>query len=242
MTASSDVPVIAIDGPGGAGKGTVARAVASRLGWQLLDSGALYRLVALAALRAGLPLDDTDRLAELARGLAVEFDTAAGAERILLAGEDVTEAIRDERCGRVASRVAAIPAVRAALVDRQRAFRRPPGLVADGRDMGTVVFPDAGLKVFLTASVEERARRRYKQLKEKGIDVSLPALSRELADRDRRDSEREVAPLRPSPDARVLDTTQMTIDAVVARILEWAAAVYPAVTGCGTGSEGSPPA
>ncbi|RMF98618.1 MAG: (d)CMP kinase [Gammaproteobacteria bacterium] len=232
-------PVIAIDGPGGAGKGTASRLVAGRLGWHLLDSGALYRLVALAALRAGVPLDDPGRLAALARGLDIEFLTAD--DRVLLAGEDVTAAIRDEACSQAASQVAAIPAVRSALAERQRAFRRPPGLVADGRDMGTVIFPDAGLKVFLTASVEERARRRYKQLKEKGIDVSLPALSRELAERDRRDAEREVAPLRPSPDARVLDTTQMTIDAVVARILEWAATAYPAAAGTGTGGDGTRP-
>jgi CMP/dCMP kinase len=187
----SPVPVLAVDGPGGAGKGTLCRRAADRLGWHLLDSGALYRLVALAAADAGTELHDEHGLAALARDLPARF---AG-ERVFLGDRDVTDAIRSENCGNRASRVAALPGVRTALVGLQRSFRRPPGLVADGRDMGTVIFPDAELKVFLTASAEERAMRRYKQLKEKGFDVNLARLSAEVAHRDRRDAERAVAPL-----------------------------------------------
>ncbi len=216
------VPVLAIDGPSGSGKGTIARQVASRLGWQLLDSGALYRLVALAAGRQGVALDDESALAEVARNLKVWFASAAdGSERIELDGDDVTRSIRSEECGANASQVAALPMVRAALLERQRAFRELPGLVADGRDMGTQVFPDATLKVFLTASAEERARRRHKQLKDKGIDVSLAALSRDIEDRDRRDSERKVAPLRPAEDARLLDSSGLSIEAVTQTVLDW---------------------
>jgi CMP/dCMP kinase len=212
----SAAPVLAVDGPGGAGKGTLCRKVAERLGWQLLDSGALYRLVAVAAAASDTPLDDELRLAGLARDLPARF---AG-ERVFLGAEDVTEAIRSEACGDRASRVAALPGVRTALVGLQRSFRRPPGLVADGRDMGTVIFPDAELKVFLTASAEERAMRRYNQLKEKGFDVNLRGLSEEVAARDRRDAERAVAPLRPAPDACVIDSTELRIDEVVERVLE----------------------
>ncbi|RMD78000.1 MAG: (d)CMP kinase [Gammaproteobacteria bacterium] len=215
------VPVIAIDGPSGSGKGTVSRLVARRLGWHLLDSGALYRLVGLAALRRGLPLDDAEALGRLARELPAAFreDPASGELRVLLEGEDVTEALRGEGCAAAASRVAALPPVREALLERQRAFRRPPGLVADGRDMGTVVFPDAPLKVFLTASREARALRRYKQLKEQGADVRLGAILEELAERDARDSTRSISPLRPAPDAVTVDTTGLSVEQVVERVL-----------------------
>jgi len=212
----SRAPVLAVDGPGGAGKGTLCRRIAERLGWHLLDSGALYRLVAAAAARAGTDLEDEAGLAGLARDLPVRFS----GEKVWLGEEDVSEEIRTEACGNRASKVAALPGVRTALVGLQREFRRPPGLVADGRDMGTVIFPDAELKVFLTASAEERARRRYKQLKEKGFDVNLAGLSAEVAARDRRDAERAVAPLRPAPDAVVVDSTTLDIDAVVACVLE----------------------
>src|SRR5690606_5547558 len=180
-----------------------------------------YRLVALDAARSGVPLDDAARLAELAAGLDVEFGDPDGTERVLLRGADVTAEIRSEAAGAGASRVAALPAVRQALLERQRAFARPPGLVADGRDMGTVVFPEAALKVFLTASAEERAARRYKQLKDKGIDVSLPDLSSDIAQRDQRDANRQVAPLRPADDARLLDSTSLTPEEVLERILRW---------------------
>lgn len=222
MTASA--PVIAIDGPSGSGKGTVARRVADALGYHLLDSGALYRLTALAALRKGIPLDDADAVAAVARDLDIRFDSDNdGFERIWLADEDVTFEVRKESTGAGASTVAAIPAVRAALLERQRAFQRPPGLVADGRDMGTQVFPSAALKIFLTASPEERAQRRHKQLKDKGLDVSLAALSRDIEVRDRRDSERSVAPLTPAPDARILDSSGMSIKAVTKAVLDWVA-------------------
>ncbi len=213
--------VITIDGPSGSGKGTVARAVAQRLGWALLDSGALYRLVALAGHQAGIDLGDAQRLAELALGLDIHFGSSeASEERIWLAGEDVTAAIRSEAAGNDASKVAALPAVRAALLDRQRRFAVAPGLVADGRDMGTVVFPSAKLKIFLTASAEERAVRRYKQLKEKGVTANLAALSLEIAERDRRDTTRAVSPLVASADAVLLDTTGLPVAAVVERVLE----------------------
>ncbi len=223
MSARSQVPVIAIDGPSGSGKGTIARLVASRLGWHLLDSGALYRLVALAATRNGLPLDDAEKLAEVASNLEVHFDSDnSGGEQIWLSGSIVTDDVRTEECGKGASTVAPLQPVRTALLTVQRGFRRMPGLVADGRDMGTHVFPDAGLKVYLTASAGERAKRRHKQLKGKGIDVSLAALSRDIEDRDRRDSERSVAPLRPAEDARILDSSGQTIEAVTRTVLDWA--------------------
>ena len=213
-------PIVTIDGPSGSGKGTISRAVAFRVGWHFLDSGALYRLVALAGLKRGLKPDDVQGHARLAASLDVRFDiTPDGGERVLLDGEVVTDAIRSEVAGQGASRVAAWPNVRSALLDRQRAFARPPGLVADGRDMGTVVFPEADLKIFLTASPEERALRRYKQLKDKGSDVSLAALSREITERDLRDSTRTVAPLKPAPDAEVIDSTGLTIEQVVDRVL-----------------------
>ncbi|MDJ0814414.1 MAG: (d)CMP kinase [Woeseiaceae bacterium] len=223
MSGRAEVPVIAIDGPVGSGKGTIARRVAEALGWHLLDSGALYRLVALAAANRGVALDDVDQLVALAANLDARFGSdAAGNEQIWLEGEDATAAIRTEEAGAGASTVAVLQPVRDALFQLQRDFRQPPGLVADGRDMGTHVFTDATLKVFLTASAEERAKRRHKQLKDKGIDVSLAALSRDIEERDRRDSERSVAPLRPAEDARVLDSSGMSIEAVVATVLDWA--------------------
>ena len=222
MNCGSSAAVLTIDGPSGSGKGTIARQVADRLGWHLLDSGALYRLVALDAGKQGIQYDDARALAELAASLDVAFLVDEnGDERIMLSGEDVSAAVRSEEVGIGASSVAVIPAVREALLGRQRAFRQPPGLVADGRDMGTQVFADAALKVFLTASAEERAKRRHKQLKDKGIDVSLAAVSRDIVDRDRRDSERSVAPLRPAEDARLLDSTGKPIEEVTQTILDW---------------------
>jgi cytidylate kinase len=223
MTAESRVPVIAIDGPVGSGKGTIARRVANALGWHLLDSGALYRLVALAASSRGVELDDVDGLVEVAAAIDVRFGGDSAEEQIWLDGRDVTLAIRTEEAGAGASAVAVLQPVRDALLQRQRDFREAPGLVADGRDMGTHVFVDAALKVFLTASPEERAKRRHKQLNDKGIDVSLAALSRDIEERDRRDSERSVAPLRPAEDARVLDSSGKSIEEVVQIVLDWAA-------------------
>ncbi len=210
-------PVIAIDGPSASGKGTVAARVARALGFHYLDSGALYRLVALAALRSRASLDDEAALARLATGMEVAF--AEGSVR--LGGQDVTQAMRAEDVGMAASRVAAKPAVRQALLTRQRGFRAPPGLVADGRDMGSIVFPDAPLKVFLTAAVETRAERRYKQLMEKGMYGKMTDVVEELRRRDERDSTRPVAPLKHYPDALFLDTTGLSVDQAVEKILQW---------------------
>jgi cytidylate kinase len=216
-----EAPVLAIDGPSGSGKGTIAREVAGALGFHLLDSGALYRLVALAGRDAGIA--DEAGLAALAARIEIQFGaSASGGERITLGGRDVTAEVRLETTGALASKVAALPAVRSALLARQHGFRRLPGLVADGRDMGTVVFPDAPLKVFLTASPEERAKRRHNQLIDKGNADSLAALSRDIAERDARDSTRAVAPLRPAPDAVVIDTTGVSVAAIVGRVLDLA--------------------
>ena len=217
---SSAAPVLTIDGPGGAGKGTISRLVAERLGWHLLDSGALYRLTALAAVKHEVPLDDEAGLAEVARGLDVVFVAEPDTTRVLLEGEEATTTIRTEQVGDAASRVAALPAVREALLQRQHDFRQAPGLVADGRDMGTVVFTEAPLKIFLTASAEERAHRRQRQLQEAGVDASLSSLLKEIQARDARDMQRSVAPLKPADDAITLDTTRLTIPEVVDRLTE----------------------
>jgi cytidylate kinase len=217
------VPVLTIDGPSGSGKGTVSRAVARTLGWGLLDSGALYRLVALAGRRAAVGLDDGPALARLAGEFDIRFgSTDEGEEVVWLGASEVTSAIRTEQAGNDASKVAALKPVRAALLERQRRFAVPPGLVADGRDMGTVVFPGADLKIFLTASPAERASRRYKQLKEKGVTANLAALSLEIAERDKRDMSRAISPLVASADAVTMDTTGMSIDAVLGRVLDLA--------------------
>ena len=217
----SDVPVLTIDGPSGSGKGTVSRAAARALGWALLDSGALYRLVALAGRQAGVELHDAASLEGIARRFDIRFGSGPrGDEQVWLDGQDVTREIRTETAGNDASKVASLPPVRAALLERQRRFAAPPGLVADGRDMGTVVFPHARVKIFLDASAEERAVRRHKQLNEKGVAATLAALSREIAERDRRDITRSASPLVASADAVLLDTTGMPVDAVVERVLE----------------------
>jgi cytidylate kinase len=212
-------PIVTIDGPSGSGKGTISRAVATYARWHLLDSGALYRLVALAGLERGLDAGDVAGHVRAAESMRVSFGARPEKEQVSLSGRDVTAELRSEEASRGASRVAAWPQVRQALLERQKAFARPPGLVADGRDMGTVVFPGAQLKIFLTASAEERARRRHKQLKDKGSGVSLAALSREIAERDLRDSTRAVAPLKPASDAHVIDSTDLTIEQVVERVL-----------------------
>jgi len=211
------IPVIAIDGPTASGKGTIAQRVASALGFHYLDSGALYRLAALAALESGVDLDDEAALARVAAALAPRF---AG-ESIEIDGREVGEAIRAEAVGVAASKIAVFPAVRQALFDLQRRFREAPGLVADGRDMASVVFPDAGLKVFLTASPEARAERRYKQLMAKGIQTRIDDLARDLRERDERDMKRSAAPLAPAQGAKLLDSSLLTIDEVVAQVLEW---------------------
>jgi len=215
-----NVSIMTVDGPSGSGKGTVSRAAARALGWGLLDSGALYRLVALAGRNAGVSLDDEPRLAQLAERLNLRFGSdSAGEEVVWLDDQEVTGAIRTEQAGNDASKVAALTQVRASLLERQRRFAVPPGLVADGRDMGTVVFPQADIKIFLTASAAERAARRHKQLKEKGVAATLAALSLEIAERDRRDTNRAISPLVASADAILLDTTGMSVSAVVERVL-----------------------
>jgi len=214
----ADYPVLTIDGPSGSGKGTIAQLMAKELGWHYLDSGAIYRVLAQAAIKHQTELDDEQTLAELAADLAVVFSIEDDQLIVLLEGEDVSTLIRSEQAGNAASKVAALPAVRAALLQRQRDFCQSPGLVTDGRDMGTVVFPHAVYKVFLTASAQERAQRRYKQLKEKGIESNLSDLITEISERDVRDSERAVAPLKPADDALLLDSTAMGIDTVFERV------------------------
>lgn len=224
-------PVITVDGASGTGKGVVSQLVAKQLGWKLLDSGALYRVLALAAQKHGVSLDNETALRILAEYLDVQFIAAELGvfPQILLEGQDVTEIIRTEKMGNAASKVGALPEVRTALLSRQRAFREAPGLVADGRDMGTVVFPDADLKIFLIASPEERAQRRYSQLKDKGISVNLSDLVEELLERDQRDQERAVAPLKPADDAIRVDTDHLTINQVVDRIISEVIKVFPSI-------------
>lgn len=221
-----DTPVICIDGPSGSGKGTIAQKVAQKLGWNLLDSGALYRLLALSAQNHGVEFSNEEALKVLAEHMDVQFKATEEGEdtAIILEGELVTNDIRTEAVGRAASQVAALPQVRQALLKRQHAFKEAPGLVADGRDMGTVVFTEAPVKIFLTASAEERAQRRYKQLKEKGFDASLGALVEEIQARDDRDMNRAVAPLKPADDAMVIDSTDLTIEEVYQSVLEQAEA------------------
>lgn len=219
--AENSIPVVTVDGPGGSGKGTVTQMLARRLGWHLLDSGALYRLTALAARRQGVDLADEAGLVNVASGLNVSFEPTPAGEpvRVILDGDDVTREIRTEETGDGASRVAVIQAVREALLQRQRDFRKAPGLVADGRDMGTVVFPDAPVKVFLTASAEERARRRYLQLKDAGVNVNIERLLDEIRARDERDMNRSAAPLKPADDAQVIDSTGLSIEEVLSKVM-----------------------
>jgi len=214
------VPVITIDGPSGSGKGTISQLLALRLGWHFLDSGALYRILALEAQNQGIPPAQEAKLEGLARGLEVVFRLNPNGEcRVLHNAREVDNELRTETCGSLASKIAALPGVRRGLLDRQRGFRRPPGLVADGRDMGTVVFPTARVKFFLTASAEERGKRRYNQLKEKGLSANLSDLIVDIERRDRRDSDRELSPLKPAPDAEMVDTTQLGVDEVLDKVL-----------------------
>jgi cytidylate kinase len=226
MSHASPVPVLTIDGPSGSGKGTISALVAEHLGWRLLDSGALYRAVGYAAGMEGLDLSDVDAVTRCAQGTRIQFRAASdgGLPRVVVNGHDATDELRTETAGAAASAIASMPSVREALVALQLGFRKAPGLVADGRDMGTVIFPDAGFKVFLTASAAERAKRRYKQLKEKGLSVTLGGLQREIEARDSRDASRAVAPLKPAEDALLVDTTGMGIEDVVAKVL---AVVHP---------------
>lgn len=220
---TQDVPVVAVDGPSGTGKGTLCCGLAARLGWHLLDSGAVYRALAWCMEQRGVSIADEAAVVKLANGFELEFvppnDPQSDVAKVLVDGQDVSLAVRSEACGDLASRVAALPSVRQALLNRQHKFRRSPGLVADGRDMGTVVFPDAVVKVFLTASADERAARRYKQLKEKGIGVSLAQLLEDIRERDKRDRERPVSPLIPADDAIMVDTTELASDQVLERVL-----------------------
>jgi len=221
MSADKLTPVITIDGPSGSGKGTISRSIAAQLGFHFLDSGSLYRAVALASINRRLAVDDIDALAELAATVPVQFETGErGEAMVLLGGQDVSHDLRQEAVGDRASRVAVHAAVRHALLDRQRRWRQPPGLVADGRDMGTVVFANANLKIFLTASAEIRAERRYKQLIEKGMSANIEGLLEDIRERDRRDTERAVAALKPAPDAVNIDSSALTIEQVVTKVLD----------------------
>ena len=211
-------PVITIDGPSGAGKGTASTLLAKKLGWHFLDSGAIYRVLAVASLHHQIPADDEIGLLPLASGLDVNFETTDNGVRVILEGEDVSDTIRTEEVGATASKIASLPAIREALLRRQRGFKEAPGLVADGRDMGTVVFPEAQVKIFLTASAEERADRRFKQLKDKGHDVSILRLLDDIKARDERDANRTVAPLVPAKDALILDSTKLNIEQVLEKI------------------------
>lgn len=211
--------IITIDGPSGAGKGTVCARLANDLGWELLDSGALYRITALAASRKNIALDNEAEVAKVAANLDVQFKPTDEGVLVILEGEDVSRSIRTEEVGGMASQVAALPQVRAALLQRQRDFAQATGLIADGRDMGTVVFPDAKVKIFLTASAEERGQRRFKQLQEKGIQADLPAIIEDIRERDERDSNRAVAPLKPADDALIIDSTHLTVEQVCQQVL-----------------------
>ena len=216
------VPVITIDGPSGAGKGTASRLVAEQLGWELLDSGAIYRVLAVATQHHGVSVEEEEPLIPIASHLDVQFDVSSDQDvKVILEGEDVTKTIRQEEVGELASKIAAFPRIREALLRRQRAFRTLPGLVADGRDMGTVVFTDAPVKIFLTASAEERAQRRFQQLKEKGFDVNIGRLLEDIKQRDERDQNRKVAPLVPAEDALIIDSTELSIDEVVNKMLSY---------------------
>lgn len=219
----TDMPILTIDGPSGSGKGTIAQMMARELGWHYLDSGAIYRVLAFASLKHQIPASHEGALVKLAQHLDLQFELDENGLKVLLEGQEVSQQIRTEKAGNAASKVAVIPSVRAALLQRQRDFAQAPGLVTDGRDMGTVVFPDAQFKVFLTASAEERALRRHKQLKEKGIESNLSDLIAEISERDKRDSERKVAPLLPAKDALILDSTELGISAVYEKVRSYCA-------------------